>query len=141
MKTTILSIAFILMASFVFASEIIPPDMRVPQLVKTARTKYVTELWGVDYKLILKADKNMTPRRVWELLNSIDPDKIKLAKHKHLATVITMLEPKEITFTFEARETGSTKVPTAYYLIKLEEKKSNTSVHASAHRASAMSTA
>jgi hypothetical protein len=79
----------------------------------------------VDYEQILKSDKTMTAERVLTLLKSIDPDRIRLAEHAHLATVITMLEPKEMVFTFEARESGSTKVPTHYFLIKLEEKKSN----------------
>jgi len=126
MKNVIATLVLVLGTCVALASEIIPPDMRIPQLVREARRSgEVTTLWGVDYEQILKSDKTMTAERVLTLLKSIDPDRIRLAEHAHLATVITMLEPKEMVFTFEARESGSTKVPTHYFLIKLEEKKSN----------------
>ena len=116
--------------SFVFAFEIIPPDMRVQQLVREARiADEVTKLWGVDYERILKSNKKMTEERVFVILKSINPDSIQLAGHEHLATIITMLEPKQITFTFEARDTGNTKVPEAYYLIEMEEIKSNRAIN------------
>lgn len=131
MKKLVILLIFMLFASLVYAFEIIPPDMRVLQLVKNAHTfDEVTELWGVDYNQILQSDKTMTKQRVFELFKSMDPGKIKLADHEHLATVITVLEPEQLTLTFEARGTGSTKVPTAYYLIKLEEMKSNKAIDA-----------
>ena len=130
MKRTLALLVVLVLTIPVFASEIVPPDMRIPQLVQEARKfGYVTELWGVDYRTILKSDKTMTKDRVLELFRSIAPEKIKLAKHEHLATIITMLEPKQIVFTFEARDSKRTKgPPTSYFLIKIEKEESNQKV-------------
>jgi hypothetical protein len=127
MKTSLTLLAVLLFTSVAYASEIMPPDMRVPGLVQqTRKSDKVTELWGVDYEQILKSDGTMTKERVFALLKSIDPDKIKLAEHEHLATAITMLEPKQLTFTFKARDSNNTKGPAInYYLITLKEGKSN----------------
>lgn len=97
--------------------------MRLPQLIQEARKKdEATDLWGVDYEQITKSDKTMTRAHVFKLLASIDPDDIKLADHGHLATVITMLEPRKITFTFEPRESSNDKgPPTHYVLIGIEQ--------------------
>ena len=81
MKKSVALLVFMHFVAVVFALEIIPPDMRVLQLVKEAlKSDEVTLLWGVDYDQILKSDKTMTKKRVSELLKSIDPSKIKLAK-------------------------------------------------------------
>ena len=127
MKKSVTLLALILATSIVSASEIVPPDMRIPQLVREARMfAYVPALWGVDYEAILKSDRTMTKDLVLELFRSIAPETIKLAKHKHLATVITMVEPTQVIFTFEARNSKSTKgPPTNYYLIRIKKGQSN----------------
>jgi len=127
MKTLIALLTLTLGICAALASEIIPPDIRVPQLVREAhKSAEKTTLWGVDYEQIQQSDNTMTAERMLALLKSIDPDRIKLGEHAHLATVIKMVEPKGIIFTFEARDSKSIKgPPTHYFLIKLEETKSN----------------
>jgi hypothetical protein len=104
------------------ASEIIPPDMLLTQIIKDFRDKdSPPDHWAVDYAKIEKSDPQLNKQKVFALLRSIDPNRIKLADHDHLAKMVELLEPKHLKFHFEARDTKSAiGPPTFYVLVRIE---------------------
>jgi len=111
MKKAIVILVFLMTSLSAKASQIIPPFIRVSQLVHDARwSEKVIELWAMDYEKIRKSDNHLTKERVFALLKSIDLKKIKLAKRDHLATVIDMVGPQQIVFTFESRDSQVKRV-------------------------------
>ena len=126
MKRLTIALAIFVFGSLANASEIIPPDMLLPMIIKGLKQSpdsYVNWEWAIDFEIIKRNDPKMEKDAIITLLRSIDPGKIVLAEHEHLSTTIEMVEPLAARFMFEGNSSENTKgPPVVYRLVKIERK-------------------
>ena len=119
------------------AAEIIPPYMLLEQIVRDARDpEKKGKIWGIDYAKIHETNRLLNTERTIAFLASIDPEKIKLKKHYHLAMTLYMAEPIQARFEFEAREIEGDEIGpgTYHYLIGIEPEDDTSAIASSVER-------